>query len=106
MIQIKPMQRQELGNNKETLYEVIRMCVCVTVPAICEEKLEVSHVHLPQRHAVALCQWHSNFVHVVIQSPGTQTGSAEHNQLSMQKKQTWVEQVYWTESSTYDYDKD
>lgn len=56
MIQIKPMQRQELGNNKETLYEVIRMCVCVTVPAICEEKLEVSHVHLPQRHAVALCQ--------------------------------------------------
>lgn len=43
--------------------------VFVHVPAISEEELQMSHVDLPQRNAVALCQRQSYFVHAVIQCP-------------------------------------
>lgn len=45
------------------------VCVCVHVPAICKEELEVSHVDLPQRNTVALSQRQSDSVHVVLQRP-------------------------------------
>lgn len=48
---------------------VCYVCVCVHVPAICKEELEVSHVDLPQRNTVALCQRQSDSVHAVIQCP-------------------------------------
>lgn len=49
--------------------------VC-TVPAICKEELQVSHVDLPQRNTVALGQRQSNSVHAVIQRPThTQTNA-------------------------------
>lgn len=43
--------------------------VCVCVPAICEQELEVRHVDIPQRNTVALCQRQSDPVHTVIQCP-------------------------------------
>lgn len=46
-----------------------RLTVKCVLPAICEEKLQVSHVDLPQRNAVTLCQRQSDSVHAVIQSP-------------------------------------
>lgn len=56
---------------REKLYDGVRICVCVCVhvPAICKEELEVSHVDLPQRHTVALRQRQSDSVHAVIQCP-------------------------------------
>lgn len=45
------------------------VCVCVHVPAICKEELQVSHVDLPQRNIVALSQRQSYSVHSVVQCP-------------------------------------
>lgn len=53
----------------------------VHVPAISEEELQMSHVDLPQRNAVALCQRQSYFVHAVIQCPAeTDTKKKKKNQ--------------------------
>lgn len=41
----------------------------VRVPAVGEQELQMSHVDLPQRNAVALRQRQSNFIHAVIQGP-------------------------------------
>lgn len=40
--------------------------VFVRVPAISEEELQMSHVDLPQRNAVALRQRQGDFIHAVI----------------------------------------
>lgn len=45
------------------------LIVCVHVPAIGKEELQVSHVDLPQRNIVALGQRESNSVHSIIQCP-------------------------------------
>lgn len=48
--------------------------VFVHVPAIGEEELQMSHVDLPQRNAVALRQRQSDFIHAVIQGPADRRG--------------------------------
>lgn len=67
----------------ETWYDGVCMCECVHVPAICKEELEVSHVDLPQRNTVALCQRQGDSVHAVIQRPEHKTVTqAETNKSS------------------------
>lgn len=41
----------------------------VRVPAVGEQELQMSHVDLPQRNAVALRQRQGDFIHAVIQGP-------------------------------------
>lgn len=51
---------------EEPIITVFMYPVFVHVPAIGEEELQMSHVDLPQRNAVALRQRQSDFIHAVI----------------------------------------
>lgn len=53
---------------KNTIRANVLVCVCMCVPAVCKEELEVSHVDLPQWNIVALRQRQGDSVHTVIQS--------------------------------------
>lgn len=85
------------------------MCVCI--PAICKEELEVGHVDLPQRNTVALSQRQSDSVNTIIQCPkhtGTKTGrkkvfrlhliKAEIDIISHSCPSVWYEQSFRVET--------